>query len=203
MNYLWGGMMLLGIVYGACTGHMQEITDAVISSSREAVSLCISMSGVLALWCGLMEIAKDTGLVDRLSAAMNPVITFLFPAIPQHHPSREYLSTNIIANILGLGWAATPAGLKAMESLSELEEERRHGKGIKAQPKGFASNEMCTFLIINISSLQLIPINIIAYRSQYGSLNPTAIVGPGIVETALSTAVAVIFCKCINRTHTP
>ena len=88
MNYLWGGMMLLGIVYGACTGHMQEITDAVISSSREAVSLCISMSGVLALWCGLMEITKDTGLVDRLSAAMNPVITFLFPAIPQHHPTR-------------------------------------------------------------------------------------------------------------------
>lgn len=202
MNYLWGGMILIGIVYGACTGHMQEVTDAVISSSREAVSLCISISGVLALWCGLMEIAKDTGLIDRLSAAANPVITFLFPAIPTEHPSRTYLSTNIIANILGLGWAATPAGLKAMESLSELEEERRRGKGIKARPVGTASNEMCTFLILNISSLQLIPVNIIAYRSQYGSLTPTAIVGPAIVETALSTAIAILFCKCADRTHT-
>ena len=88
-----------------------------------------------------------------------------------------------------------------MEALSELEEERRRGKGIKAQPRGSASNEMCTFLIINISSLQLIPINIIAYRSQYGSPNSTAIVGPAIVETALSTAIAVIFCKFADRTR--
>lgn len=199
MNYLWGSMILLGIIYGACTGHMQDVTDAVLSSSREAVSLCISMSGVLALWCGLMEIAKDTGLIDRLSCAMSPVITFLFPSIPKNHPSREYLSTNIIANILGLGWAATPAGLKAMKCLHELEEERRSSRDITAQPDGFASNEMCTFLIINISSLQLIPINIIAYRSQYGSLNPTAIVGPAIAETLLSTLTAVIYCKIMDK----
>ncbi len=198
MNYLWGGMILIGIIYGACTGNMQAVTDAAISSSREAVSLCISMAGVLALWSGLMEIAQDTGLIDHITQAMKPFVTFLFPDIPKDHPSREYLSTNIIANVLGLGWAATPAGLKAMESLAKLEEERRK-ENRKSMPRGVASNEMCTFLILNISSLQLIPVNVIAYRAQYGSVNPTAIVGPGIVATAVSTGVAIVFCKIMDR----
>ena len=97
------------------------------------------------------------------------------------------------ANILGLGWAATPAGLKAMEALKELENERAQ------KETSIASNEMCTFLVLNISSLQLIPVNIIAYRSQYGSVNPSAIIGPGIIATLFSTMVAVIFCKVMNR----
>ena len=103
---------------------------------------------------------------------------------------------NFIANFLGLGWAATPVGLKAMGALSDLEKERREKRapGPIRKP-GVASNEMCTFLIMNISSLQLIPVNVIAYRSQYGSVNPAAIVGAGIVATAVSTAVAVAFCK--------
>ncbi len=200
MNYLWSGMILIGIIYGACTGNMQAVTDAAISSSREAVSLCISMAGVLALWSGLMEIAQDTGLIHRMTQAMKPIITFLFPDIPKDHPSREHLSTNIIANVLGLGWAATPAGLRAMESLAELEESRRTSPHFShPQQPGAASNEMCTFLILNISSLQLIPVNIIAYRSQYGSINPTAIVGPAIVATMISTVVAVVFCKVTSK----
>ena len=105
---------------------------------------------------------------------------------------------NFVANFLGLGWAATPAGLRAMETLAQLEEERRE-KQIPVVPRGTASNEMCTFLILNISSLQLIPVNVIAYRSQYGSVNSTAIVGPAIVATAVSTGVAVVFCKVMNR----
>ena len=105
----------------------------------------------------------------------------------------EYISANVIANFLGLGWGATPLGLKAMEELAKLEEERKGKK-----PKS-ASNEMCTFLIINISSLQLIPINMIAYRTQYGSINPTAIVGPALVATTVSTIVAAIYCKWKNR----
>ena len=104
----------------------------------------------------------------------------------------------MIANMLGLGWAATPAGLQAMEELEGLEEERRR-EGKKFVPQGVASNEMCTFLIINISSLQLIPINMIAYRTQYGSINPTAIVGPALVATTVSTIVAAIYCKWKNR----
>lgn len=105
-----------------------------------------------------------------------------------------------IDNVLGLGWVATPAGLKAMDELSKLEDERRMGRmpGI-VRKRGTSSNEMCTFLIINIFSLQLIPVNVIAYRSQYGSVNPAAVVGPGIIATAVSTFVAVIFCKIMDR----
>lgn len=202
MNYLWGGMILIGIIYGAFTGRMQEVTDAALSSSKEAVTLCITMVGVMSLWSGVMEIGSEAGMIQGISKKIRPLIRFLFPGIPDGHAANEYIATNFIANFLGLGWAATPAGLKAMESLAKLEEERRERLQpslVKAMPRGVASNEMCTFLILNISSLQLIPVNIIAYRSQYGSVNPTAIVGPGIVATAVSTAVAIVFCKEMDK----
>ena len=121
------------------------------------------------------------------------MIRFLFPGVPKGHLAEKHITTNIIANVLGLGWAATPAGLMAMKSLQELNPNR---------DKGMASKEMCTFLILNISSLQLIPINMIAYRSQYGSVNPAGIVGAGIVATMVSTAVAVMFCKMMDRKWT-
>lgn len=124
------------------------------------------------------------------------------------------MAVNMIANCLGLGSAATPAGLSAFQELEKLEEERRESEGLEkgdfvnpekssvknltVQPKGTASNEMCTFLILNISSLQLIPVNIIAYRSQYGSANPAAIVGPAIAATMASTLAAVVFCKVMD-----
>lgn len=202
LNILWGVMLLIGIVYGAITGNMNAVTDAALSSAKEAVSLCITMAGIVAMWVGIMEIAKSSGLIDRMTKAMTPVLGALFPRIPKEHRALEFISANMIANILGLGWAATPFGLKAMEQLAMLEDDRRSGKlsGI-VQKKGVASNEMCTFLILNISSLQLIPVNIIAYRSQYGSVNPTVIVGPAIVATAISTAAAVLFCKVMNKNN--
>ena len=181
LNFLWGAMLLIGIVYGAATGRMNEVTDAALSSAKEAVSLCITMAGIVAMWVGIMEIAKSSGLVERLTRKMRPLLGFLFPDVPGEHRAMEFISANMIANFLGLGWAATPFGLKAMEELAKLEKQR------KSVSPGTASNAMCTFLILNISSLQLIPVNIIAYRSQYGSVNPTAIVGPGIVATAVST----------------
>lgn len=193
LNFLWGAMLLIGIVYGAVTGRMNEVTDAALSSAKEAVSLCITMAGIVAMWVGIMEIAKSSGLVERLTRKMRPLLGFLFPDVPGEHRAMEFISANMIANFLGLGWAATPFGLKAMEELAKLEKQR------KSVSPGTASNAMCTFLILNISSLQLIPVNIIAYRSQYGSVNPTAIVGPGIVATAVSTVVAVIFCKVMER----
>jgi spore maturation protein A len=193
LNFLWGAMLLIGIVYGAATGRMNEVTDAALSSAKEAVSLCITMAGIVAMWVGIMEIAKSSGLVERLTRKMRPLLGFLFPDVPGEHRAMEFISANMIANFLGLGWAATPFGLKAMEELAKLEKQR------KSVSPGTASNAMCTFLILNISSLQLIPVNIIAYRSQYGSVNPTAIVGPGIVATAVSTVVAVIFCKVMER----
>ena len=200
MNYLWGGMMLVGIIYGAFTGRMQEITDAALNSSKEAVTLCITMAGVMSLWVGIMEIAKEAGLIQAMSEKIRPLVRFLFPNIPKEHAANEHISTNMIANFLGLGWAATPAGLKAMESLADLEEDRRKGK-LKghAVAKGIANTEMCTFLIVNISSLQLIPVNIIAYRSQYGSANPTMVVGPAILATMISTLAGIIFCKVMGE----
>lgn len=188
MNYLWGGMLLTGIVYGVLTGNVKAITDAVLASSREAITLCFTMFGIVAFWSGLMEVAVDAGIMKGMTKLLKPVMSFLFPNIPKDHPALTSISANFVANILGLGWAATPAGLRAMSELAHLEEER--GKLTDA-----ASDEMCTFLVINISSLQLIPVNIIAYRSQYGSVNPAAIIAPAILATFVGTLVAVFFCK--------
>lgn len=206
MNELWGGMLLIGIVYGAFTGNLRAVTEGAVNASKEAVVLAIGLLGVTALWSGLMEIAKESGIIDQITVKIRPFLRFLFPGIPEGHPALELIGVNMIANFFGLGAAATPPGLAAMEKLAELEEERRkEGRAldavtqISAMPRGVASNEMCTFLIVNISSLQLIPVNMIAYRSQYGSVNPTAIVGPGIAATAVSTAVAVVFCKVMDR----
>lgn len=200
LNYLWAGMILAGIIFGAFNGRIEEITTAALDSSREAVTLCITMIGVMAFWMGIMEIASRAGIIGMASKKLRPVIRFLFPNLPEGHKAEEHIAVNFIANFLGLGWAATPAGLKAMEELEKLEDIRRKEKVSKmARKKGIASNEMCTFLIINISSLQLIPVNVIAYRSQYGSANPAGIVGAGILATAVSTGAAVIFCKMMEK----
>lgn len=188
MNYLWAGMIFIGILFGAFNGKMPELTNAALDSAKEAVTLCITMMGVMSFWVGMMEIASNAGIIKIASEKMQPLIRFLFPEIPPEHKANEHITTNFIANFLGLGWAATPAGLQAMSALKQLEEER-------GRPKGIASNEMCAFLILNISSLQLIPVNIIAYRSQYGSVNPAAIIGAGIISTTFSTLTAIIFCK--------
>ena len=197
LNYLWAGMTLTGILWGALHGQMTAVTDGAIQASKEAVTLCITMLGVMTLWTGVLEIGHRSGLVDQLARRMGPVLTFLFPRLDPDGEARKQISVNMIANILGLGWAATPAGLKAMEELKKVEEERRKGGAVRQE--GTASNEMCTFLIINISSLQLIPMNMIAYRSQYGSVNPTAIVGPALAATFISTVVAVIFCRIMDQ----
>ncbi|MDO4339442.1 MAG: nucleoside recognition protein [Eubacteriales bacterium] len=193
MTYLWSGMILIGIFYGTLTGNLQEVTDAAVASSKEAIQLAFAMAGITAMWTGLMKIAEKTGLVAQLSRGLRPVLKILFPRLSPDSKAGSYISLNFLANFLGLGWAATPAGLKAMEELEKLKEKKGD------TPRDVASSEMCTFLILNISSLQLIPVNIIAYRAQYGSVNPTAIVGPGILATAVSTAVAVVFCKVMDR----
>ncbi len=205
LNYIWASMIVLGILFGAVNGNMEEITEAALDSAGEAVSLCIAMAGIMAFWVGLMEVAQSSGLITRLTDMLSPFISFMFPGLPKGHRAKGYISMNIIANVLGLGWAATPAGLKAMEELAKLEVERGNpaylddGKGIVGKRERIASNEMCTFLILNISSLQLIPVNMIAYRSQYGSVNPAGIIAPAIVATFVSTAVAVVYCKIKNR----
>lgn len=193
LNYLWAAMIIVGIVYGSVTGNIEAVGNAAIDSGKDAVSLCITMLGVVTMWTGIMKIATNCGIIAAASRKLSPFITFLFPKIPKNHVVRESITTNFIANIFGLGWAATPAGLKAMKELAELNTDADNKKSI------WASNEMCTFLVINISSLQLIPINIIAYRSQYGSVNPTSIIIPAIIATIISTAVGVVFCKLMSR----
>lgn len=203
LNYLWAAMIAIGIIYAAFTSNLEAITNAALDSAGEGISLCITTAGVMALWMGLMEIAQQAGLVARLTKGIGPLLSFLFPGIPKGHKAREYIATNIIANVLGLGWACTPAGLKAMEELARLEEERGNPEYLEPSKKDAggrtASREMCTFLILNISSLQLIPVNMIAYRSQYGSTRPAAIIAPSIVATLVSTLVAVVYCKCRDR----
>ena len=206
LNYLWAVMIAVGIIYGVFSGNMEAVTNGALDSAKEAISLCLNMCGIMALWMGLMEIAQTSGLIEGMTKKISPFISFMFPRIPKSHPARAAISTNIIANILGLGWAATPAGLKAMEELCKLEEERGNpeycGKNTKKVKEGerTASNEMCVFLIMNIASLQLIPVNMIAYRSQYGSVSPTAVIAPGLIATFVSALVAIIFCKIMDGT---
>ena len=205
LNILWALMVIVGILYGAFTGSTEAVSEAALSSAQDAVELCVSMTGVVGLWMGMTEIARQSGLIARLTAKTGPFVRFLFPRIPAGHPALEYISANIIANVLGLGWACTPAGLKAMEALAQLEAERGTPGYRTEQETGercgirVASNEMCTFLIINISSLQLIPLNMIAYRQQYGSVNPSAIIAPAILSTFLNTIAAIVFCKLIQK----
>lgn len=200
MTYLWGGMLIIGIVFGALNGNLQEVTEAVISSSKEAVALCISMAGITAMWTGIMKIAENTGLVSLLSRGMKPVLRFLFPDISPDSMAGKYISLNFLSNILGLSWASTSSGLCAVRELQKLNEEDCKRRGVtKKRAPHIASTAMCTFMIINVSSLQLLPMNMIAYRAQYGSVNPAAVVGPGIVATAVSTGVAVVFCKIIGE----
>lgn len=188
MNYLWGGMIVIGLIFGAFHGGFASITEAVVDSAKEATNLAIAMAGVVAMWTGLMEIAQETGMLTVCAKRLRPLLKFLFPGLPQESRANELIATNFIANIFGLGWAATPAGLEAMQELQVHSREK----------KGVASQEMCTFLVLNISSLQLIPVNMIAYRSQYGSVNPAAVVGPGIVATLVSTLTAVVLCKVMT-----
>lgn len=205
LNYLWGFMILIGLGYGIVTGQVEALSNAAIDSAGEAVTLALTMLGIMAMWTGLMEVAKRAGIMDRMTKGLYPVLRFLFPRIPKEHKANEYIAANIIANVLGLGWAATPMGLKAMKELAALERERiaKQKKPGRMDPDDVqvtkASDEMCTFLVINISSLQLIPVSVIAYRAQYGAVNPAAIVLPGLIATVASTLAAVIFCRCMGK----
>ena len=188
LNYLWGGMILIGIVVASFTGNMQNVTQAILDSSKEAITTCITMLGIIAMWSGMMEIAERSGLVKELSKKMRPFLSYLFPDVPKNHKSLDYISTNVVANLLGLDWTASPTGIKAMERLQTFNKK-----------KDEASRAMCMFLVFNMSSLQLISVNIVAYRSQFNSQNPSEIIAPGLLATLVSTIVGVLVVKIIER----
>ena len=125
MNWLWAGMILLGIIWGIFHGTLAAVTEGMIQSAKDAVTLCISMLGMMSFWTGILEIGSRSGIIEDMVKKMKPVMRFLFPELPLEHPAAKSIAVNMIANMLGMGWAATPAGLKAMEELEELEESRR------------------------------------------------------------------------------
>lgn len=191
LNYLWGIMIFTGILVAAFTGNMANITNSAVESAGEAITVAITMLGVMSMWTGIMKIGEKSGVIKKMSRLMSPFLRWLFPSVPPNHKAMEHISTNVIANILGLGWAATPAGLSAMSELQKLNSK-----------KDTASNAMCMFMVFNMSSLQLVSMNLIAYRTRYNSANPAEIIGPGIVTTLVSTIAAVIFAKLMEARRT-
>ena len=186
LNYLWSLMILIGMVWGAMSGDLDAVTQGLLDSAKEAVTLGLTMLGIMSFWSGILEVGNRAGLMEWLTGKMTPVLSFLFPELPKDHPARRPLAVNMIANMMGVGMAATPAGLEAMKELQRGQKDPHT-----------ATDSMCTFLILNISSLQLVPITMGAYRSQYGSKAPAAVLGPALVATACSTLAAVVFCRAV------
>lgn len=195
INFIWGAMIIIGVAVGVLSGNIEATNNTILDSAGEAVQLCITMLGVVAVWTGLMEVARKSGMIRGLTKRLMPCLHLLFPDIPEEHEAMEYISLNMISNFLGLGWAATPAGIRAMELLSELDRGEMKN-GVRR-----ATKDMCTFLIINVSSLQLIPVNIIAIRSQYGSVQPASILVPAIIATTVSTIAGIIYSVIAARIH--
>ena len=184
LHKLWGAMIITGVVWGILSGNGSGTAQAFIDGSRDAVSLAVTMAGIMAFWSGIMKIAEKAGVVSALTNLLMPINRALFPTVPKNHKAMKWISANFAANFFGLGWAATPLGLEAMKELQKLNDK-----------KNTATDAMCMFLIINISSIQLLSINIIAYRTQYLSQNPWEVVLPTIIATAVSTMAGIISAK--------
>lgn len=172
----------------AFTGRMAEVIDAAFDAAKTAVTLSIGLIGIMALWLGLMKIAEEGGAIRFIARLLRPVMTRLFPDVPAEHPAMGSMLANIAANMLGLGNSATALGLRAMQDLQSL------NKG-----SATASNAMVTFLVINTTSVTVIPATVIALRASAGSSNPTSIIGTTIIATICSTVVGVISAKLLQR----
>lgn len=181
VNLIWVLLTVIGIVFAMFNGTMDEVNEAIFKGGKEAVTISIGFISVLVFWLGLMKVAEEAGLLEKLGNLFKPIVTRLFPEVPPDHPAMGYMLSNMMANLFGLGNAATPLGIKAMEQLKVL-----NGGSDKA------SRSMITFLAINTSSLTLIPTTVIAIMMTYGSSSPTSIVGPTLIATFLSTAGAIM-----------
>ncbi|MDL4840754.1 nucleoside recognition domain-containing protein [Aquibacillus rhizosphaerae] len=180
VNYIWAGMAIIGIVYAMFNGTMDKVNEALFESANEAVTLSIGLISVLVFWLGLMRVAEQAGLLKKLTNLFKPLVTRLFPEIPKDDPAMGYILSNFTANLFGLGNAATPMGIKAMEEMKRLSGSDK------------ASRSMITFLVINTSSLTLIPTTVIAIRMQYDSIAPTEIVATTIMATLVTSTAAII-----------
>lgn len=188
LNYIWCFMIIFSMLMAGFGGRIPDLTPSILEASESAITLCIKACGALTMWMGVMYIAEKAKLIDAIAKRMTPLLDFLFPDVPRNHPARKYMATNIIANFLGLGWAATPPGLKAMQELQKLNKHTHT-----------ATHAMCMFLIVNISTIQLVSIQLIAYRQAFGSANPTEVVGPSILATLASAIVGITLAKLMYR----
>lgn len=181
INYIWGGFFIIGIIYSFITGNTEGINNEILTSASSSVNMILQILPIMCLWLGIMQIASDSGLIKKLSRKITPLITKLFPNIPPEHEALTLISSNIIMNMLGLGNAATPFGLKAMKSMQSLNKE-----------KDTATRSMITFLVINTASVTIIPTTVISFRIIAGSTNPTDIVLVSIITSFLSCIVGLI-----------
>ncbi len=181
VNYIWLWMILSGVVAAVVQGRVDLVTQAALTGAKEAVAVCIGLISILVFWMGMMRIAQDAGLLEKLARLLRPAVRFLFPSVPPDHPAMGYILSNISANMFGLGNAATPMGIKAMEELQKLNPD----------PKT-ASPAMCTLLALNTSGFTLIPTTIIGLRMKYGSADPAEIIGSTLLATMISSLVAIL-----------
>ncbi|QZY57594.1 spore maturation protein [Crassaminicella profunda] len=190
MNIIWFIMIIVGMAVAVLTQNTHVINDAVIKNTQEAVVFAIGLTGIMAVWLGLMNIAEKSGLIKKIGRIMSPFIRLLYPEIPKDHPAISSIVMNMVANMFGAGNSATALGLKTME---ELQRMNHH--------KNTASNAMCMFLVINMSSIQLIPLSVLKIRADAGSLDATEIIGTSLVATAVSTIVGIVACKLLERKY--
>jgi spore maturation protein A len=181
VNHIWFWMILSGVVAAVAQGRVELVTRAALTGAKEAVAVCIGLISILVFWMGMMRIAQDAGLLEKLARLLRPVVRFLFPSVPPNHPAMGYILSNISANLFGLGNAATPMGIKAMEELKKMNPDSKT-----------ASPAMCTLLALNTSGFTLIPTTIIGLRMKYGSADPTEIIGTTLLATLCSTLVAIL-----------
>ena len=181
VNIIWVLLTVIGILFAMVNGTMEEVNEAIFKGATEAVTLCIGLISVLVFWLGMMKIAEDAGLLTKLSLLFRPIVKWIFPEVPKDHPAMGYILSNMMANLFGLGNAATPLGIKAMEELKEL-------NGGKTE----ASRSMVTFLAVNTSSITLIPTTVIAIRMNYNAASPTDIVGPTLVATCFAAIASIL-----------
>ena len=190
VNLIWLFLILVGIIYAFITNNLDKINTTVIESTKTSLDMLFKIFPVLALWMGFMEIAEKSKLLDKFSKMISPILIKLFPDIPKNHASLSYIASNVIANVFGLGSAATPFGLKAMESLQELNKN-----------KDTATRSMITFLVLNTSGLTIVPTTIISLRLMYGSLEPTKIVGACLISTTCATVGGLIVDRLLARRY--
>lgn len=189
VNFIWLFFIVSGVVFAAVNGNIDTVTAAAFDGAKTGVTVSFGLISILVMWLGIMKIAEDAGLLNKLGILLSPIIRFLFPDIPKNHPALGYILSNMSANILGLGNAATPMGIKAMQELQKLNPD-----------KDKASPAMCTLLAINTASVTLIPTTLIAIRLNFNSANPTEIVGTTLFATIISTAAAILLDRYYRST---